>query len=55
MVLLGLVPKIAFVAASVPQSVLDGAALVMFGTIAAIGIRVLAQVDYARPEVGTPS
>jgi len=49
MLLLGLVPKIAFVAASIPQPVLGGASLVMFGMVAATGIRILAQVDYARP------
>ncbi len=49
MLLLGLVPKIAFVAASIPQAVLGGAALVMFGMVAATGIRILAQIDYARP------
>lgn len=46
MLLLGLVPKVAFVAASVPQPVLGGAALVMFGMVAATGIRILAQVDF---------
>ena len=49
MLLLGLVPKIAFVAASISQPVLGGASLVMFGMVAATGIRILAQVDYARP------
>ncbi|MEA1834967.1 nucleobase:cation symporter-2 family protein [Methylobacterium durans] len=49
MLLLGLLPKVAFVAASIPQPVLGGAALVMFGMVAATGIRILAQVDYARP------
>ncbi|MDR7038954.1 NCS2 family nucleobase:cation symporter-2 [Methylobacterium sp. BE186] len=49
MLLLGLLPKIAYVAASIPQPVLGGAALVMFGMVAATGIRILAQVDYARP------
>ena len=49
MLLLGLVPKIAYVAASIPQPVLGGASLVMFGMVAATGIRILAQVDYARP------
>ena len=48
MVLLGLLPKIAFVAASVPQCVLGGAGIVMFGMVAATGIRILATVDYER-------
>ena len=46
MVLLGLLPKLAFVAASVPQCVLGGAGVVMFGMVAATGIRILATVDY---------
>ena len=46
MLVLGLVPKLAFVAASVPQCVLGGAGIVMFGMVAATGIRILASVDY---------
>ena len=46
MVALGLLPKVAFIAASVPQAVLGGAGLVMFGMVAATGIRILANVDY---------
>lgn len=48
MILLGLLPKVAFVAASIPQSVLGGAGIVMFGMVAATGIRILASVDYER-------
>lgn len=48
MLLLGLVPKVAFVAASIPQPVLGDAALVMFGMVAATGIRILGQVDFGR-------
>lgn len=50
MLVLGLVPKVAYLAASIPQPVLGGAALVMFGMVAATGIRILAQVDYARAD-----
>jgi uric acid transporter len=46
MLLLGLLPKLAFVVASVPQCVLGGAGVVMFGMVAATGIRILATVDY---------
>ncbi len=46
MLLLGLLPKLAFIAASVPQCVLGGAGVVMFGMVAATGIRILATVDY---------
>ena len=48
MLLLGLLPKVAFVAASIPQSVLGGAGVVMFGMVAATGIRILSTVDYER-------
>ena len=48
MLLLGLLPKAAFIAASVPQCVLGGAGLVMFGMVAATGVRILATVDYER-------
>ncbi len=47
LLLLGLLPKLAHVVASVPAFVLGGAGLVMFGMVAATGIRILAQVDYA--------
>jgi NCS2 family nucleobase:cation symporter-2 len=46
MLILGLLPKLAFVAASVPQCVLGGAGAVMFGMVAATGIKILAGVDY---------
>lgn len=48
LVVLGLVPRLAMVVASVPACVLGGAGLVMFGMVAATGIRILAQVDYER-------
>jgi NCS2 family nucleobase:cation symporter-2 len=46
LLLLGLVPKLAFIVASVPQYVLGGAGLVMFGMVAATGIRILSSVDF---------
>lgn len=46
--LLGLLSKIAFVAALVPRPVLGGAGVVMFGMVAATGIRILATVDYEK-------
>jgi xanthine permease len=46
LLLLGLLPKLAFVVASVPQFVLGGAGLVMFGMVAATGIRILSAVDF---------
>jgi uric acid transporter len=47
MMLLGLLPRLAYVVASVPQCVLGGAGVVMFGMVAATGIRILSAVDYA--------
>ena len=46
MVALGLLPKMAALVESVPQAVLGGAGLVMFGMVAATGIRILAGVDF---------
>lgn len=45
---LGLFPKVAHVVASIPQYVLGGAGLVMFGMVSATGIRILASVDYQK-------
>ncbi len=47
MLALGLVPKLAFIVASVPPCVLGGAGFVMFGMVAATGIRILSTVDFA--------
>jgi uric acid transporter len=46
MLALGLVPKLAFVVASVPQCVLGGAGFIMFGMVAATGIKILSAVNY---------
>ncbi|GIZ10802.1 nucleobase:cation symporter-2 family protein [Pseudomonas sp. NCCP-436] len=46
LVTLGLLPIIGRVIAAVPTSVLGGAGIVLFGTVAASGIRTLAKVDY---------
>ena len=46
LVLLGLLPKMAALVESLPTFVLGGAGLVMFGMVAATGIRILANVDY---------
>ncbi len=46
MIILGLLPKMAALVESVPQFVLGGAGLVMFGMVAATGIRILAGVDF---------
>jgi NCS2 family nucleobase:cation symporter-2 len=46
MVVLGLVPKMGALVESIPQFVLGGAGLVMFGMVAATGIRILSGVDF---------
>ncbi len=46
MLVLGLFPKIATVVASVPQFVLGGAGIVMFGMVCATGVRILSRVDF---------
>jgi NCS2 family nucleobase:cation symporter-2 len=48
LVILGCLPKLAYFAASIPQYVLGGAALVMFGMVAATGIKILMHVDFTR-------
>ncbi|MGL4321909.1 MAG: nucleobase:cation symporter-2 family protein, partial [Paracoccaceae bacterium] len=48
MVVLGLMPKMGALVESVPTMVLGGAGLVMFGMVAATGIRILANVDFAK-------
>jgi uric acid transporter len=44
----GLFPKMGHVVASVPQFVLGGAGIVMFGMVAATGIRILSRVDFEK-------
>ncbi|WP_100933472.1 nucleobase:cation symporter-2 family protein [Pseudomonas plecoglossicida] len=46
LVTLGLLPVMGRLIAAVPTAVLGGAGVVLFGTVAASGIRTLAQVDY---------
>ena len=46
LVVLSSFPKLSFIAASIPQYVLGGAALVMFGMVAATGVRILSHVDF---------
>jgi NCS2 family nucleobase:cation symporter-2 len=48
MLVLGLLPKMAALVESVPTFVLGGAGLVMFGMVAATGIRILSNVDFKR-------
>ncbi|MFT3956715.1 MAG: nucleobase:cation symporter-2 family protein [Piscinibacter sp.] len=46
MIVLGMLPKMAAFVESIPQFVLGGAGLVMFGMVAATGIRILSTVDF---------
>ncbi|MGB6243265.1 MAG: nucleobase:cation symporter-2 family protein [Castellaniella sp.] len=46
LLVLGLLPVMGRLIATVPAAVLGGAGLVLFGTVAASGIRTLAKVDY---------
>ncbi|WP_410216655.1 nucleobase:cation symporter-2 family protein [Paracoccus sp. (in: a-proteobacteria)] len=46
MIVLGLIPKMGALVESLPTTVLGGAGLVMFGMVAATGIRILSRVDF---------
>lgn len=43
---LGLIPKLGAIVASIPEPVIGGVALIMFGMVSAVGIRTLAQVPF---------
>lgn len=43
----GLIPKMALIVASIPQFVLGGAGIVMFGMVLATGIRILSRANYS--------
>ncbi|MCF3947973.1 nucleobase:cation symporter-2 family protein [Acidiphilium iwatense] len=47
---LGLIPKISFIIASIPQFVLGGAGIVMFGMVMAAGIRILHTIDFKKQQ-----
>ncbi len=46
MILLATVPKLSFLVTAIPYPVLGGAAVVMFGVVAANGVETLGRVDY---------
>ncbi|RND25113.1 xanthine permease XanP, partial [Vibrio cholerae] len=48
LVLLGLFPGVASFVQLIPEPVLGGATIVMFGTIAAAGVRIISRVDLDR-------
>ncbi|MGH8485619.1 MAG: nucleobase:cation symporter-2 family protein, partial [Pseudomonas sp.] len=47
LILLSLLPKAAFLIASIPPAVLGGASIAMFGMVAATGIKILQEADIA--------
>jgi NCS2 family nucleobase:cation symporter-2 len=46
MIVLGVLPKSAAIVEAIPQTVLGGAGIVMFGMVAATGARILTNVDF---------
>ena len=46
LIILGLLPVMGRLIAAIPMPVLGGAGLVLFGSVAASGIRTLAKIDY---------
>lgn len=48
LVVMGLVPKLATIIASLPNAVLGGAGIAMFGIVAASGIKSLSKVDFEK-------
>mgnify|MGYP006270052195 FL=1 len=46
LLVLGLIPKLAAVVAAIPVYVLGGSGIVMFGMVAATGIKILSSVDF---------
>ena len=48
LVALGLFPKMGYIVAATPSFVLGSAAMVMFGMVAMMGVRILGAVDYER-------
>ncbi|QDY70847.1 nucleobase:cation symporter-2 family protein [Qingshengfaniella alkalisoli] len=48
MIVLGLVPKMGALVEALPVSVLGGAGIVMFGMVAATGVRILGNVDFKK-------
>lgn len=50
LITLGLLPKVAAVTATIPNAVLGGAMIAMFGMVIASGIKMLSKVDFNRQE-----
>jgi xanthine permease len=49
LLILGSLPKLAALVASIPPAVLGGAGIALFGMVAVTGLRVLTRVDFERP------
>jgi xanthine/uracil permease len=47
LMLLGTLPKLSYLVTAIPSPVLGGAALVMFGMVAANGVQTLGRIDFA--------
>jgi xanthine permease len=47
LIVLGCLPKLSVLVAAIPHAVLGGAAIVMFGMVAATGVKILSGVDFA--------
>ena len=47
LILLGTIPKLSFLVTAIPPPVLGGAALVMFGMVAANGVQTLGRIDFS--------
>lgn len=47
LIIFGMVPKMAVLVASIPQFVLGGAGLVMFGMVLRAGVSILARINYS--------
>lgn len=50
LVIIGLIPKIAAITTVIPNSVLGGAMVAMFGMVVASGIRILSAIDFKKTE-----
>jgi xanthine permease len=50
LIVLGLIPKIGALTVLIPNAVIGGATLAMFGMVIASGVRMLGKVDFARQE-----
>jgi xanthine/uracil permease len=46
LIMLSLIPKLAAIVGAIPVEVLGGAGLIMFGMVAATGVRILSAVDF---------